>query len=427
MLDELRRNLSRVIKKTFFAFAVHQTKLRPHHYYALGRKRVQRFVWDVDESLSKINSQLDILLLVTPVNAQSAREEFEQSGFRNSPSFEYRPLPFDPLITKREICAIHTEQVEDPTLEYLFRRTQDEMDRQVTMLSDIGTPRFLHGSLQVFGGVEPELKKLATQLLKQVPAESQDGVPRLGPVAFAHRAEKEIARYRKIDPSFVATVEVREDMYSGLMVSGTRLLVGRETSVPTSRATALLAHEIGTHLVTRHNGTQQPMKLLQSGLAGYDPLQEGLAVLSEYLVGGLSLTRLRLLAARVIAADTMIDGGGFRDTFDLLHRTHGMDWESAYTVTLRVYRGGGLTKDAAYLRGLNQVIEYVAGGGDLKLLFVGKLAADHIPLVRELLERKVLKPPALLPPSLTSESCLEKLNQVKKFKSVVDLAATLTG
>ena len=32
-----------------------------------------------------------------------------------------------------------------------------------------------------------------------------------------------------------------------------------------------------------------------TGLTGYDTLQEGLAVLSEYLVGGLSRPRLRLL------------------------------------------------------------------------------------------------------------------------------------
>ena len=424
VLDELRRKLSTVLKKTFFSFAVHQTNLRPHHYYALGRKRVQTQVWDVDRQLSEIDSQMDILLLVTPVNAKAARDQFKRSGFRESPHFEYHPLPFDPLIKKRELTNIQTERIEDPTLEFLFRRTQDDIDRQITMLSDIGTRRFMSGSVQVFGDVEPELKQLAEQLLA-MPPEPDDNKESLGPVAFAHRAEKEIKRYRKLDPTFAATVEVRDDMYSGLMVSGTRLLVGRETHVPTDRADALLAHEIGTHLVTRHNGARQPMRLLQTGLAGYDSLQEGLAVMSEFLVGGLSLSRLRLLAARVVAVDSLIRGDEFRETFDLLHRTHGLDWEVAYTVTLRVFRGGGLTKDAAYLRGFQQVSDFVSGGGDLKILFVGKLASEHIPLVRELIERAVLKPASIVPPFLTRADCVARLETVKEFESVVELAGVL--
>ena len=62
---------------------------------------------------------------------------------------------------------------------------------------------------------------------------------------------------------------------------------------------------------------------------------------------------------------------------------------------LRVYRGGGLTKDAVYLRGLVEALEYVAGGGALDVALVGKLAADHIPVVRELLLRGVLRKPPL--------------------------------
>ncbi len=37
------------------------------------------------------------------------------------------------------------------------------------------------------------------------------------------------------------------------------------------------------------------------GLAGYEETQEGLAVLAEFLVGGLSPHRLRQLAVRVVA------------------------------------------------------------------------------------------------------------------------------
>lgn len=428
LLEELRRKVSKVLKKTFFSFVVRHTSLRPHHYYALGRSRIVRSVWDIDHRLSVVSQQLDLILMSTPINAESSWHAFEESDYQTAPVFQTRPLPFDPFLLKRELMAIPTERVDDPTLAHLFREVQNELDRQLTMLSDIGTPRFVHGSLQVFGGVEPPLLELAKSLLNLTGKQSAaDTVRKVGPVAFAHKAELEIQRYRKRDPSFTATVELRSDLYSGLMVSGTKLLVGRETSVLSSRVVPLLAHEVGTHLVTRHNGMQQPMQLLQSGLAGYDPLQEGLAVLAEYLVGGLTLNRLRLLAARVVATDALIRGRGFCQTFGLLVEKHGFEHHFAFTVVLRVFRGGGLTKDAAYLRGLNQVIQYLGAGGELEPLYVGKLATTHIPLIRELLLREVLQPPALLPRHLTTAAAVRNLARLRKFLSVLDLAKDLTG
>ena len=51
---------------------------------------------------------------------------------------------------------------------------------------------------------------------------------------------------------------------------------------------------------------------------------------------------------------------------------------------MRIYRGGGLTKDAVYLRGLLQILRYLREGGELEPLFVGKVASAHLPLIFEL-------------------------------------------
>ena len=65
---------------------------------------------------------------------------------------------------------------------------------------------------------------------------------------------------------------------------------------------------------------------------------------------------------------------------------------------MRVYRGGGLTKDAVYLRGLIQLHEYLRTGGELESLLVGKISAENIPIIQELLWREVLHaPPAAAP------------------------------
>ncbi|MDP2400706.1 MAG: DUF1704 domain-containing protein, partial [Actinomycetota bacterium] len=183
---------------------------------------------------------------------------------------------------------------------------------------------------------------------------------------------------------------------------------------------ALLQHEIGTHVVTHHNGRAQPLRLLALGLPGYDELQEGLAVLGEYLAGGLTPERLRLLAGRVVAVHAMLDGAEFPECWSLLVQ-RGFTQRAAFTIAARVYRGGGLTKDAMYLRGLVGILEYMGEGCDFDRLFLGKYAIRHVPVMDELLLRKVLSPPLVLPRYLQREDALERLARLARGVTVPQL------
>jgi uncharacterized protein (TIGR02421 family) len=205
------------------------------------------------------------------------------------------------------------------------------------------------------------------------------------------------------------------------MVSRGNLLVSDQSQIPSSRVEALIQHEVGTHVLTYHNGRAQKMRHLYTGFAGYDALQEGLAVLAEHLVGGLSRPRLRLLAARVVAARLMVDGASFVETFRALDRGYGFARRTAFVITMRTYRSGGLTKDVVYLRGLLQILDYLARGGDLEPLFVGKIATQHLPVIRELRWRGVLTEPPLLPRYLSSADALDRLGKLRRGASVLQL------
>ena len=420
-LQKMRRGIHRALTKAFFRYALNRTNTRPQHFYSLGRKSLPKRVWVVDRQLAEISSQFKFLLQVTPINLERCWHEFQASGFQQTPQFEYRPLGTDPLLLKRRLLNIKTEQVEDPIFAHVFQQTQDELDRQISMLADVGTSRFLPGSLQVFGGVSAVLLELAQQLLQQVSKQVEEGADQVTASDFARQATAEIGWYRAQAPAFSAQAIIREDMYSGLLSTGGNLLIGRETKLASRRVEALLQHEVGTHLVTYYNGQSQPMRLLKVGLAGYDGLQEGLAVLSEYLVGGLSNGRLRTLAARVVATHQLIRGSSFVETYRELTESHSFEARTAFTITARVYRGGGLTKDAIYLRGLVEIIDFVRRGGDLNTLLVGKLAADHIPIIRELLGRGILRQPPLRPRYLDDPRAIEALNHVGQASSVLDL------
>ncbi len=419
-LRMLRRGLSRALKQAFFTFALAHTNVRPQHYYALGRRAMVKAVWEVDRRLAEIGDAFDFLLQATPVNAEAAWREFKRSAFQRVPVFLYRPLAVEPALLKRRLFEIPIERIEDPTLAHLFAERQDELDRKITMLSDVGTPRFLLGSLQVYGGIELTLLGLAKELLATIPARSREssGGRQLTAREFADRATAEIEHYRRGYPEFRATATVRDDLYWGLLVSGGNLLIGRYTRVPAARVEALLQHEIGTHLVTHYNGRAQPFRQLYSGLAGYDSFQEGIAVLAEYLVGGLDRPRMRLLAARVLAAQSLVEGASFLDTFRVLSQTYGFPQRVAYTVSMRTYRGGGLTKDVVYLRGLVEILDFLRRGGDLEPLLVGKIAADHVPLVRELQLRQILGRPPLKPRYLDNPRVSDKLRLLRSGLSV---------
>lgn len=419
----LRRGLSRSVKRAFLAFARNHTNIHPRHYHTLGRRSFVKAVWEVDRQLAEIESSFDLLLSATPTNADAAWREFQRSRFEQQPKFRYHPSTVDPIDLKRRLFEVPINRIEDATMADLFRQKQDELDRKITMLADIDTPRFLLGSRQVFGDANGELVDLAGEILAAKGTRARrGGRTRTVPAReFVELARKEVENYRVTSPGFTPTVSIKEDFYSGLIVSNGRLYVGKKTSISADRVDALLQHEVGVHLLTYFNGSAQPFRQLAVGLAGYDGLQEGLAVLAEYFAGGLDSARLRLLAARVLAVRMLLDGAGFVETFRELRNRCGLAQRQAYLVSMRVHRGGGLTKDASYLSGLVEVLEYLKEGGELEPLLVGKMAADHVPLINELRFREVLRPPPLRPRFFEYPDFSQKMARVRSGIHVLDL------
>src|SRR4051794_32335129 len=260
-LHSLTRELHIALEQADFAFVRQKKTLRPA-FHAPARTSVVKAVLDIDRQLAEIDRSFDLLLQATPVNAESAWRDFRRSRFEKAPVFYYRPLAVDPVLLKRQLYLIPVERVEDPTLSYLFRQKQDELDRQITLLSDVDSPRFLQESLQVYGGVSDWLLEQGSELLDRVPTRSAEGTKagQLNAVEFAKRAQEELGYYQQRCGDFCATVSVRDDMYAGLMVSGDQLLIGGRTRIPRRRVEALLQHEIGTHLVARYNGHHQPFQ-----------------------------------------------------------------------------------------------------------------------------------------------------------------------
>lgn len=347
----------------------------------------------VDHRLALLSQSFRFLLEVTPVDADDLREDFLE-GREPDPDFTYRELDTDPDVVRAELDAIDVGEVEDPVLGQLLRAKHREMELQLDMLEARDTDDFLPLSVELYGGVSPSLRTQAETLLASITrTEASDEA--LDAEDFLALAEDEIAHYRAEDPDLDMHAEIRTDV-NGVMVSGDTLLIGPETKVQRARAQALLHHEVGTHLVTQANGSHQPIKVLGVGLAGYDETQEGLAVLAEIACGGLTAFRLRQLASRVVTVHRMIGGASFAEAHEALV-ADGFPEGSAWTTVMRVYRSGGMTKDAIYLRGLVELLEHLGAGGSLDQLWLGKFSLRDLPLIGDLEDRGLLRPPRVLP------------------------------
>ena len=394
----------------------------PSHYRSLGRSAYLAAALKADKKLDRIARSFDFLLSISPIDTAKAYARFAAGNGQEPPHFHYRPLTVDPDLAKRDLYAIDLRALEDPLLERLLGEKRHELDAQLTMLATRNTVAFRPASMFLYGMVDDPLLADARAILASTVKDPPRG-PAVGAAAVAQAAERLAARYREQDPGFEPEVQVREDV-AGLLVSGRKLMIGADTRMPRGRLGALLAHEVSVHLLTYFNGAAQGLTIFRSGLAGYEGVQEGLGVFAEWASGGLTRTRLRLLAGRVMAVDAMQRGATFIDVHRALSSDHGFSSQGAFGIAARVFRSGGLAKDAIYLQGFRAVMEIVAQGGSLAPFWLGKIAVAHVPAIEELLLRGLVQAPRFMPLFLAADGVGERVAALRGSKG---LSAIVSG
>ena len=390
--------------------------------------RPQLTSWErkVDQELAEISAAIDFLYLLQPDNLKEIETSFLLDRSTEEPTFSYGRPPAYLKKLRERLMALPLSKVNDPILKELFQTERATIVTTISMLSKRGSPKFLQDSIKLYGSPDENLTRTAFTILEAFPGKSKGPLKNdyLEAQEFADCASKEINLYRKRHPFIESAVQVDEQL-SSILVSGGNLSIGSSARVPRCRTEATIAHEVGVHLVTFWNGSQQPLSILSGGLSSYEELQEGLAVFSEYLAGGLTRNRLRTLAARVVAVQRMLEGRSFVAVFEELTEEFGLGERIAFDNTVRVFRGGGMTRPAVYLRGLIWILEYVKAGGDLEILLTGKLGIEHIPVVQELMKRGLVTKPVVYPRLLRNAAARARLTRAREGMNVIDLVADL--
>ena len=217
--------------------------------------------------------------------------------------------------------------------------------------------------------------------------------PRTLPADDARGGPSAAAIVREIALAAGVDVVVRvEPRLAAAAASGERMVLLAARAFGPREALRIAVHEVLGHLVSAINARVQPLRLLEIGTANSFGDQEGVALVLEEDVGVLDTGRIRTLAARVLATDAMHAGMAFGDCALLLLRDHGLAPDAAIAVTERAYRGGGVARDAGYLRGWRRVrCAIAAASTSVDELRMGRVGVDDVGALRRLVSAGVLR------------------------------------
>ncbi|KAB5491781.1 MULTISPECIES: flavohemoglobin expression-modulating QEGLA motif protein [Flagellimonas] len=348
----------------------------------IGEKQAEQllqqypYVFQIDANLDRLVRKIELLSYINPQNIEKEKQRFFASKYSVEPEFKYPKLKFDPYKLHRLFFSQRLERIRNEHLRKLYQDVIYYYSNMVQCIETIGKSRnFYYNSLRVYGTPTEKDVQNARFILHFA---DEPVVPDMEKVFSAEEARSYFEDFVQ-QYNFPLNIKYSTSIAAEAMVSNSTqsLLIKKNTKFSKNQLLTLANHEIGVHLVTTYNGLQQPLKIFSNGLPKNVETQEGLAVFSEYMGGALTLKRLKEIAYRVLAADSLIKGYSFADTFDLIHGQYKLNRDDAFTITLRVHRGGGFTKDRLYLSGLRKIYKRYLREESMDTLLTGKVALEY--------------------------------------------------
>jgi len=361
---------------------------------------------EFDQSFYDIVKTINILSAVNPANFDEQKQTFFDSRYSIEPEFTYIGSKIDVFATKRRLFNLPLEHVLDEDLEEMYFDTLNSYLDKVDQFNSIGSHDFIYDTLRYFG--EPTSKDVGNaRFILHLPGNLEEEGEALLDFEQIKGILVEFAESNQLSYG----LKVEDNMIANALVSGTNIKVNRHARLSLSDTNALAHHEIGVHLVTTLNARQQPLKVLEIGNPLNTMTQEGLAILSEYLSDNLTIKRLKILALRVVAVESMIKEKSFRKTFLMLKEEYGASSQTSFAVCARIYRGGGFVKDYLYLQGFHKMLIAYESEANFKYLLSGKTSIDYLPQISRLIEKGILMPPKFISPVFEQPADLSEVKQ----------------
>lgn len=340
-------------------------------------------LFDIDGNLHRLVKNIELLNYINPLNIEQEKKRFYSAKFNYEPQYKYPKIKFNAYKLHRLFFSQRLERIEDEEIRKLYEDIIYDHSSLIECIENIGLgKKFYYNSLKSFGTpteIDIENAKFILRF------DDSDFDEEMLPMYNSNDARDFFEEFSK-RYDFEYNIVFTNNIAAAAMVrNNTQTLVLRKNHKFSKNQLKVLAnHEIGVHMVTSFNALDQPLKIFYNGIPNNLETQEGLAVYAEYMSGCLTITRLKELAYRVIATGSLAKGYSFSATFDLLYNQYKLNRDKSYSITQRVHRGGGFTKDYLYLTGLRKIYNYAQEGGDLDILLTGKMSMDYVAIVKKL-------------------------------------------
>lgn len=347
----------------------------------------------LDTTLIRLSKKLDILEYLNPTNDSLERKKFLEAyanGEVYNPQYKYKKLDFQPERVMKKLDSLQTD-------DRIYTQIIDHLKLLCTILTHLGENQ----TIELY---EPPTRELYQKAKRRIPTSKDDSERSF---ITSYEAKKIFQHLLELYNMDDWEIHLRKSITANALVrSAQKTIYIKQKEFSFREINALRAHEIETHALRSQNGYQQSYRVLgYLGLPGYLPSEEGLATIMEELTGNISSGRLRSICIRVIAVYKAMSHS-FYDVFKEVKERYNFSSKSAYTITKRVKRGlcdtslpGGFLKDHVYFLGRERVNDFVQNGGDIRLLFAGKIGIEHISLFKQ----GLIKRPDVVPTILGND------------------------
>lgn len=335
-------------------------------------------LFEIDNAIDRLVKKIELLNYVNPINLEEEKRSFFSSKYLTDPSFKYPKRDFDKFSLHKEFFALKIDDIEDKRLRNFYEEIIYFYSGLIQCIETIGEgKRFYYNSLRSFGTpTEKDVENAKFILHFDSEDENSDiFLPKYSALEshqlFIDYSKNYDFSYQIFNSSEIGAIAMVSNSKQSLILNENHKFSQNEINILTN-------HEIGVHMVTTMNGMHHPLKVFSHGFPNNEETQEGLAVFSEYMSGNLTIRRLKELAYRVLAVDSLAKGYSFSRTFRMLHNNYDLERNQAFYIAARAHRGGGFTKDYLYLTGLIKIYNYYKKDEDLSLLLTGKVSLEYI-------------------------------------------------
>ncbi|MCX6706154.1 MAG: DUF1704 domain-containing protein, partial [Candidatus Woesebacteria bacterium] len=347
----------------------------------ISRKKAKNH-FEIDQEIANVDNKIKLLFHLRPVNLEEEKKKFLEN-FSYNPQFVYPELKFDSKILRQRLALI--EEDEEP-LDKIFAAKKEELIKKITLLEHVGEESFTEKSVNLFGKPDENIVEECEKLLLETKKFSFREKETINSSEAKNKFEEVFAAYGLKNWK----VHIKEEMVTDCVAGKSNtLFVRKDAMFSEKKLQKLIVHEIETHILTAENGKHQPFEIFNRGLANYLITQEGLAIYNvthqlENTIHG----SFKAIALEIAVNEAM--KGSFVNTFEKI-LSFGLPMENALRITLKVKRGltdtslsGAFTKDLTYFNGYKQVEKFVAEGGNLKDLYIGKFNLEDLALIKKI-------------------------------------------